>query len=191
MNCHRDCNVNALVPVGKSYPLDLDEADIKIIKSTLQKIVDILHLTSCAMNVELILDKEDKVWPIDIGPRNGGNMIPDLLGLIFKVDVVEMSIKAAMGDDGYDVSCDGEPYYATHNLHSSKNGTFEGVDFSEELKLHIVKTCIYKKYGDKVEYFDDASKAIGIVFMKFESREEMQKMLFNVNNHIHVLVKEG
>lgn len=190
MNCHRDYNVNALVPVGKSYPLDLDETDINIIKSTLQEIVDKLHLTSCAMNVELILDKNNNVWPIDIGPRNGGNMIPDLLGLIFNVDVVEMSIKAAMGDDKYHVDCDGAPFYATHNLHSSMSGFFEGIDFSEEIKLHIIKICIYKKCGDKVEYFDDSSKAIGIVFLKFDNREEMQRILSAINNHIHVLIKE-
>ena len=40
----------------------------------------------------------DKVFPIDIGPRSGGNMIPDLLGMIFDCDVVEMRIRAAMGE---------------------------------------------------------------------------------------------
>lgn len=51
-----------------------------------------------SVNVELVVDKNNKVWPIDIGPRAGGNMIPDLLGMIFGVDVVEMAVLVAMGE---------------------------------------------------------------------------------------------
>lgn len=184
LNCHRDNRVNPLVPVGKSYPLELDEIDIEHVKSTLQTMVSKLHMKSCGMNVELVVDKGGKVWPIDIGPRNGGNMIPDLLGMIFGVDVVEMSIKAAMGEPINNNIPKGTPFYATHNLHSVKNGKFEGVLYSNEIKPFIVKDCIYKKPGDKVEYFDNASKAVGIVFLKFNTQEEMRETLMNIDKHI-------
>lgn len=187
LNCHRDSRVNPLVPVGKSYPLELPESDIENVKATLQAMVDKLHLTSCAMNVELVVDKNGRVWPIDVGPRNGGNMIPDLLGMIFGVDVVEMSVQAAMGKS---LKCEirsGTPYYATHNLHSTKNGTFAGVSYSKAIHPFVMKECIYKNAGDPVEYFDNAAKAIGIAFLKFDSSEDMQKMLGNINEHIQVI----
>ena len=98
LNCHRDSAVNPLVPVGKSYPLMLDKTDEDEVKSTLQRIVDKLGLRFGSVNVELVVDKSNKVWPIDIGPRAGGNMIPDLLGMIFGTDVVEMAVLAAMGE---------------------------------------------------------------------------------------------
>jgi hypothetical protein len=160
------------------------------VQSTLQRIVEELHITSCAMNVELVVDKNGKVWPIDIGPRNGGNMIPDLLGLIFNVDVVEMSIKAAMGEKINARIDKGTPYYATHNLHTDKNGIYEGIEFADELKPYIIRTCIYKKPGDKVEYFDNAAKALGIIFLKFSQREQMNRILSCINTYIEVFVKE-
>jgi hypothetical protein len=98
-------------------------------------------------------------------------MIPDLVGLIFDVDVVEMSIKAAMGETLNIEVGHGTPYYATHNLHSDQNGIFESVKFSDEIQSHIVRSFIYKEYGDKVEYFDNAAKALGIIFLKFDNRK--------------------
>ena len=190
LNCHRDGAVNPLVPVGKSYPLLLDEEDVKSVKDTLQTMVDKLHIRSGAMNVELVVDKNGDVWPIDVGPRNGGNMIPDLLGYIFDVDIVKLTIQAAMGQP-VDLSAkEGTPFYATHNLHSSKNGIFAGIEFSQELQPYIIRSCIYKKSGDQVEYFDNAAKALGIVFLKFPDAETMKKMLGQINDHVLIHLGE-
>lgn len=191
LNCHRDSRVNPLVPVGKSYPLELDEVDIENVKDTLQTMVSKLHMKSCGMNVELVVDKDGKVWPIDIGPRNGGNMIPDLLGMIFGVDVAEMAVKSAMGEPINSYIPEGIPFYATHNLHSVKNGKFESVVYSDEIKPFIVRECVYKKHGDDIEFFDNASKAVGIVFLKFNTQEEMRETLMDIDKHISVSVRGG
>ena len=191
MNCHRDQNVNPLVPVGKSYPPELLPEDLSKAKETLQKLVDKLHIRSGALNVELVIDKNDQVWLIDVGPRNGGNMIPDLLGYIFGVDVVEMTVKAAMGE----IPCldVGEPklFYATHNLHSNQDGIFEDIWYSDEIKPYIIRKAVYKTAGDSVKYFDNAAKALGIVFFKFDSEETMHRLLENINAHIEILLDEN
>lgn len=189
MNCHRDGKVNPLVPVGKSYPLELPDEDIENVKETLQRMVDKLKIRCGAMNVELIVDKNNLVWPIDVGPRNGGNMIPDLLGLIFDVDVVEMSVKAAMGEGVQPYIGDGTAGFATHNLHSDRDGSFREVVISKEMQPYVLKQCIYKSEGDSVEYFDNAAKALGIVFFKFSKTGEMQSMLKDINNHIHIVLE--
>ena len=189
LNCHRDEKVNLLVPVGKSFPLELDQKDIDSAKETLQRMVNKLHIHSGAMNVELIIDKNNHVWLIDVGPRNGGNMIPDLLGMIYDVDIVEMTIRTAMGED---VTCfpeKKEVFYATHNLHTDTDGIYDGIIFSDEIQERIVRKSIYKKKGDRVEFFDNASKAIGIVFLNFENRENMIDILRNINKHIKIQVR--
>lgn len=189
LNCHRDSSVNPLVPVGKSYPLLLEKSDELAVRDTLQKIVDKLGIRFGSVNVELVVDKNNRVWPIDIGPRAGGNMIPDLLGMIFGVNVVEMAVLAAMGEPiTVDVK-EGTPFLATHNLHTSKNGIYEGITFSNVLEKAIVQKCLYKEAGDKAEFFNNAAKALGIIFMKFESQSEMNEVLKNINQHYKVVVK--
>lgn len=185
-NCHRDNCVNPLVPVGKSYPLQLEDEDIQHVKETLSSMVEKLRISNGSMNVELVVDKSNRVWPIDVGPRSGGNMIPDLLGDMFGVDIAEMSVKAAMGAAIKGNIHEPNGFYATHNLHSNKNGIYKDILFSPEIEPYIYRKYLYKKLGDEVEYFDNAAKCLGIVFFKFPDETTMKKILEHVNELITV-----
>jgi len=192
MNCHRDGAVNPLVPVGKSYPLLLENTDILEIKNTLNKMIDKLGLKFGSINIELVVDKGNKVWLIDVGPRAGGNMIPDLLSVIYNVDVVKMAVLTSMGEQVETKIYNEECYYATYNLHSAQNGIYENIVFSDEIEKYIIKKCLYKKTGDKVDYFDNASKALGIVFMQFPDENTQKKVLESINDSIQIkLTEEG
>ena len=186
LNCHRDTNVNPLVPVGKSYPLQIDQEDQKRIQDVLRLLVEKLRIKTGAMNIEAVIDKENRVWLIDVGPRSGGNMIPDLLGEMYHVDIAEMSIKAAVGEKITAMPVEPQHCYATYNLHSACNGKYNGLTISKEIEKYITKKCIYKKNGDEIERFDNASKCIGIVFMRFEKEAVMKKILDNINNEIQI-----
>lgn len=186
MNCHRDNRVNPLVPVGKSYPLKLEEKDIQHVKETLSSMVKKLGICNGSMNVELVVDKSNRVWPIDVGPRSGGNMIPDLLGDMFGVDIAEMSVKVAMGTEINDDAHEPNGFYATHNLHSDKKGIYKEIVFSSEIEPYIYRKCLYKKVGDVVEYFDNSAKCLGIVFFKFPNEITMKNVLEHINELITV-----
>lgn len=186
MNCHRDSDVNPLVPVGKSYPLKLETEDFQHVKNTLTVMIEKLGISNGSMNVELIIDKKNRVWPIDVGPRSGGNMIPDLLGDIFNVDIAKMSVELAMGKAVTDKISDSKECYATYNLHSNKSGIYKGICFSSKLETYIYKKYLYKKEGDKVEYFDNASKCLGIIFLKFPNEKTMEDVLTTINEFITI-----
>lgn len=190
MNCHRDDQVNSLVPVGKSYPPCLSDEDLQAVKDTLQQLVTELDIQFGPMNVELVVDKNNCVYPIDIGPRSGGNMIPDLLGMIFGCDLVEMTVRSAMGETISNTRFEEHQFYATHNLHSDRDGLFDHVDYSEEIKRYIIRENVYKQSGDQVCTFSNAAYAIGIVFMKFPDNKTMLRMLNNINEHIRIILKE-
>ena len=186
MNCHRDSHVNPLVPIGKSYPLQLDNEDVKHVKYTLSSMIEKLGIRNGSMNVELVVDKSNRVWPIDVGPRSGGNMIPDILGDMFGVNIAEMSVESAMGTTIKGNIHEPNGFYATHNLHSNKNGTYKEIDFSPEIEPYIYRKCLYKKSGDRVEYFDNASKCVGIIFFRFPDETTMKSVLEHINELITV-----
>lgn len=186
LNCHRDNRVNPLVPVGKSYPLQLDGEDVQSVKATLSSMVEKLGIRNGSMNVELVVDKSNRVWPIDIGPRSGGNMIPDLLGDMFGVDIAEMSVEAAMGIPITGNIHEPHGYYATHNIHSDRAGIYSNVIFSSKIEPYIYRKCLYKKQGDKIEYFDNASKCLGIIFLKFPNEIVMKDALEHITELIEI-----
>ncbi|MEY8434000.1 ATP-grasp domain-containing protein [Lachnospiraceae bacterium 48-42] len=189
MNCHRDSKVNPLVPVGKSYPPKLDQSDLKAVMETLQRLITELKINFGPLNAELVVDKNNRVFPIDIGPRSGGNMIPDLLGMIFSCDVVEMSVRCAMGQVVSTVIGDGIPCYATLNIHSDRKGIFERIEFSSEIEQYIIRKNIYKKAGDEVNYFANAANALGIIFFKFPDERTMIEIEENMNKYVQIVLQ--
>lgn len=190
LNCHRDERVNPLVPVGKSYPLLLEKDDVRHVQETLQNMIDKLGIRFGSMNVELVIDSSNRVWPIDIGPRAGGNMIPDLLGMIFGVDLVEMAIQTAMGEALTGNIGSGSGYFATYNLHSTRGGIYKQILFSNELKSYLKRICLYKKSGERVERFDNASKCLGIIFMEFPHAGVANRIMDNIEKYIDVQLME-
>ena len=97
-----------------------------------------------------------------------------------------MSVKAAMGAAIKGNIHEPNGFYATHNLHSNKNGIYKDILFSPEIEPYIYRKYLYKKLGDEVEYFDNAAKCLGIVFFKFPDETTMKKILEHVNELITV-----
>lgn len=186
MQSIRDSSVNKLVPVGESFPLKIEEHLIKEIKHTLSSLVEKLEIKNGPMNVELLIDKRDKVYLIDIGPRSGGCMIPDLISDIYSIDIAKMSIEASMGWDSEIEVQKSNQNYAIYYLHSGKSGKLKNISFDPMLENYIYKKYMYKKENDEVEFFKDASKCLGIIFMKFPNHSEMLKVIDNIEDLVKV-----
>ena len=189
LNCHRDPKVNKLVPVGKSYPLLVSDSRINKVKEEIQKVVNILGIKFGGFNLEIMVDKNDRVFLIEMGPRNGGNMIPDLLKIINNVDLIGATVETAIGNNSLVLEAKtNNGFYATHNIHTEKNGSFVDIKYKNSIEDKIIKKVIYKKKGDTVQYFDGANKAIGILFLKFETQEEQMDFVSNPEKWIEVKV---
>lgn len=186
MNCHRDNSVNPLVPVGKSYPAILNAVDLQEVKKTLQRLISISGIRLGSVNVEIIIDKSSRVFLIDIGPRAGGNMIPELLSMVFNCDLVEMIIRSAMGERIAARDRTEDAYFATHNLHSNKTGKLKSIQYSERISQYIVRESFYKHAGEPVSYFANASDALGILFMKFPDMKTMIEIEDQINEHVKI-----
>lgn len=190
LNCHRDPKVNTLVPVGKSYPLLIGESRLIKVKKEIEKIVNLLGIKFGGFNLEIMIDKNDKVFLIEMGPRNGGNMIPDLLKIINNVDLIGATIETAIGNNNLILQSEtNNGFYATHNIHTETNGIFNEIRYKNSIEEKIIKKIIYKKKGDEVQYFNGANKAIGILFLKFDTQEEQMDFILNPDKWIEVIVE--
>lgn len=189
LNCHRDSKVNSLVPVGKSYPLLVSNDRVAKLKKEIQRVVYLLNLRFGGFNLEVMIDKQDRIYLIEMGPRNGGNMIPDLLQMINGVDLIEATVETAIGNENFVLNPESnKDFYATHNLHSNRDGYFVDIKYKNEIEKRIIKKVIYKKKGDSIQYFDGANKAIGILFFKFDTQEEQMDVINNIENWIELIV---
>jgi hypothetical protein len=164
----------------------------RAIHSELQKVITALGIRFGELNIEILLDKEDKVHFLELGPRAGGNMIPIQLGDAFGVDLVKANVQAALGikPDFVDRPVAPTPGCFMHYvLHSYRSGVYQGIEFSPEIEQYVYRKCIYKHPGDEVEVFDGAGKALGIVFFRFPDVATMNQYAKEMEQQISLLIK--
>ena len=192
LNSHRNDKVNPYVPVGTSYPIYISKNRLDLVKKETQRLFDSLDVEFGAFNIEIMIDKNDKLYFIEMGPRNGGNMIPDLLYMATGEDMIAATIESAIGNKyGFNKTIIENKFISTYVLHSDKDGLFEKVQYKNGIEDKILKEVIYKKNGDRVQYFDGSNKAIGILFFKFDTQEEQMDFTKDPVNWIEVIVEEG
>lgn len=189
MDCLRDDRLGGLVPVGKAYPTSLGQGQMRVVRSELQRLVSSLGLRFGEMNVEVILAPGDVPYILELGARAGGNMIPVQLEDISGIDLAEASVRAAMGDEPMDVHFDGnEDCVATSVLHALSDGSFTGVEYAPELREHIYREMIYVRHGARVERLENGSQAIGVIFLRFDTPDQMRELMSRVGDLVRVIV---
>ena len=189
MECLRDTEKSPLIPIGKKKPLQVTSEQQAVIHSELQRVVDALEIRFGELNIEIILDNNDKVHFLELGPRAGGNMIPIQLSDAYGVDLVTANVQAAMGKRPDFLDQPVAPRsgcFMHYVLHSYEAGTFNGISIDDTVAKNVYRQVIYKKPGDAVEVFDGAGKALGILFLHFNTVEQMEDFCARHNELIKI-----
>lgn len=192
INSIRDWDSNPLLPAGYTYPLDLPADRVAIVKSEIKRLIASMEKPSGAFNIEMIIDKRDKLFFLDAGPRNGGNMLPEFISMISEKDIIEATILNALGERSkLDVDLDGNRggYWGLVVLHSDRDGIFSGITYNSDARASIVRKNIQKKIGDKIKEFSICSNLIGLSFHKFETSEKMKATMYNMSESFQIELK--
>lgn len=192
MSCLRDTANNPLIPIGEMMPSGLNSGQIKAVRAELQKVIDVLGIRFGEMNIEIILDRWNRVYFLELGPRAGGNMIPVQLSDIFDVDLIRANVQVVMGIEPDIIKNEikaSKDCYMHYVLHCYKEGYYEGLYIDNSVNKNVYRQVLYKKEGDKVEIFDSAGKAVGIIFLKFESKDEMVYFCMHHSDLVKVILK--
>lgn len=189
INSIRDKESNPLLPSAYTYPLDMNEERKSIIKSEVSRLVAATGNTSGAFNIEMIIDKHNRLFFLDAGPRNGGNMLPEFISMISNKDIVEATLRVAMGDtENLDVALDGESggFWGLGVLHAAKGGRFNGITYSSLAKQSLLREKIQKEVGQDVRPFERCNDLVGLNFYKFNSKDERDEVMCNMYQSMNV-----
>lgn len=192
MLCLRDTERSPLIPIGEQLPSGLNKKQQTNIHNELQRIVTALDIRFGELNIEIILDKNDNVHFLELGPRAGGNMIPIQLGDAFGIDLVKANVQAAMGEKPEFLQEPVKPlpgFYLHYVLHSYEAGVFKGIAIDESISKNVYRQVLYKKEGDPVDVFDGAGKALGIVFLHFDNAEQTEHFCKNHDTLIKNIIE--
>lgn len=184
--------VNPYTPSAEIWPSVLPLKYQDEIKRELQRLMTLLDVTTGLFNVECRLCKNGKVYLMEVSPRAGGNRLAEILDYAADVNINEAETHKALGLLLPEIH---EPNYKGHFailvLHTEQEGEFEGISIDDDFRSkHVIEEEIRISIGDKVGKFTGANAAIGTLFLKFSSREELDKHLSNPREWMKILYKE-
>ena len=179
------------VALGEFWPLLISEDLQKKVNDELQKLITALGMKTSAYNIEVILDNNDDVYILELGPRNGGSYIPQLIQYATGVDLVDYTIRAAIGEDCSDLCmAPTVGFYSNYMIYSTHPGKYKEIwfDKSFEDKNLLEVHCTYMP-GDEVHAYQNTSHSLGTILFRADSLEEMLKITENMESHYRVIVE--
>lgn len=179
--------INPFVPISASFPYNMPKEVQDKVHNEIQRLITLLGMKTTTYNFDMRIDENYNVYLMEIAPRDGGNYIPQIIKYATNVDLVECSVKAAMGEKIEQSFGEPSGYYAYYAVHSLKDGILDKVEIANEvLEKHIVENHIIKKQGDEIKAFTGANTTLGILLMKFDNMEQMLHMMDNSHEWINV-----
>ena len=179
--------VNPFVPISASFPYNMPEEVQNKIHDTIQRLLTELGMRTCTYNFDMRIDKDYNVYLMEVAPRDGGNYIPDVIRYATGVDLVECSVKAAMGDP-IELPADHDPkgFWSYYAVHSYKDGVLDEVKVRDDVKPMIIENHLIKHPGDHIEAFRGANSTLGCFVMKFDSLNQMLHMMDHSDEWIRI-----
>ena len=189
-NQHNDLECNPYVPMGISFPYvqpkPIQQKAHDLIESVLAK----LNMRVGGLNMEYLTDEQENIFILEIGPRSGGNLIPEVIKFATGVDLIACSIDGAMGKDFSGLQmAEPEGYYSSYILHAKKDGIARRIVIQDEIRPNIVQQNIMVKPGDEVKKFNGSDNTLGTFILRFRNQDEMTSAMDKMTDYIFVDVQ--
>lgn len=182
---------NPFTPSAECWPADKPTFVLDEVRKELQRLGKLLHVQTGLFNVEWRVCKDGKVYLMEVSPRAGGNRLAEILNYAADVDIIEAEVCKAVGNPIPDIH---EPnyngYYAIFVLHSTKSGIFEQLYIDEYFeRQYVIEKELRISGGQEIIGFMGANNAIGTLFLRFDTKEDLVKILSGINNYVKIVVK--
>ena len=181
---------NPYTPSAYSWPATISEENQKELTNEIQRLLTLLDMKTSIYNIEVRECTDGKAYIMECSPRGGGNRLAEMLRYATGVDLITNAVRAAVGDPVIDV--EQKPYngcWAEIILHSEKSGEFDHLWVSDKIKPNIVEEDLWIETGAAVGGFSGANEAIGTLVLRFDTHEELEKVLENQKDYVQVILK--
>ena len=179
------------VPIGSSCPSKVYIDNKVEIWNIVEAHLQAAGFSCGGLNIEVRIGEDGKIYVIEIGPRTGGNYVPQLMEASTGFDEMTPVLQVAMGDYK-ETPC---IKYETRNcfqyiIGSEKTGIYKDVWISDEIRQDIEYLYLHKKAGDQVYEYENSSGVVGVAIIHFETYDKMEKIINNIRDYIKVIVEE-
>ncbi len=184
-----------LRPVYDVYPADLSEQQLESIHSAVRKVILSSGASFGHFNAEGFFTAEGEFFMVEINPRQPGNCNVDHIELCCGVDMTRLLLTASLGDMSYFnsllSSTPAHRYILSHTLFSFVSGEIDHLFIDPSLEKRICHRKFFT--SDTWPFVNDIKHAhypIAKLAYQFETREEMDEVIQNLDDLIYPVIKE-
>lgn len=192
-NCQRfDANAeNPYTPSAFSWPSSMSDEHQEELKNEIQRLIHLLNMNTAVYNIETRESTNGKAYIMEVSPRGGGNRLSECIRYATGVDMITNMVKYSVGLPIDEI--EQKPYkgcWAEIVLHSDKEGVFDSLWISEDIKDNVVEEDLWIAKGTKVGAFKAANEAIGTLVLNFDTQEQIDEVLSNQDKFVHVRLEK-
>ncbi len=181
---------NPYTPAKIIWPSTMSQSDQDYLTAETQRLMDLLNMGTGIYNIETCVGSDGKPYLMEVSPRGGGCKIAELQRMAFGVDLIENEVRKAIGmpvENVRQTECDG--YWCEMIIHArpGQSGTFKALKIDPEIeKNHVQLIDMTTKPGDFVHPFTGANMSLGDMFLRFDSREQLDETMDRVNEWLTI-----
>lgn len=181
---------NPYTPAYIIWPSSMKQEHQDILTSETQRLMTLLEMGTGIYNIETCVANGGKTYIMEVSPRGGGCKIAELQRMAFGVDLIENEVRKAVGMETSNVkqtNCDG--YWCEMIVHArpGQSGVLKSVTVDKEIEEKYLKVVdLSAKPGDYVKPFTGANMALGDMFFRFDSREELDEIMAKSSEWLHI-----
>lgn len=186
---HYDTKVNPFVPFSTTWPSERDTNTVKAVEKVVAAVVKLSGFKSGGINIEARVAENGDVYIMEIGPRSGGNFVPQVIHNATGFDMVSATLDALYTQTmpTIEYKRGAAAYYVVHSL---KDGILSNVEISDEIKPYIKEYHQYIQPGEAVKSFQGASAAVGVILLAFPSIDVMNDRMAEMDRFIKLSISE-
>lgn len=185
---HFDKLCNGLVPIGQTFPTSHSDALLDEAHEESQRLLTLLGMETGALNFDFVFSEDGKFYFLELGPRNGGCLLPEVIRYATGVDLIKYTVDAALG-----LPCKGlsmkptNGFWSSYMVHAIEDGTFKELLLSERGQNYIIEQDVHVMPGTRVNMFSGSHDTLGTMILKYPSQDEMLDMIDNMERDIRVI----
>ncbi|MCU4435046.1 ATP-grasp domain-containing protein [Acinetobacter bereziniae] len=185
---HFDKLCNGLVPIGQTFPTSHNENLLIDAHKETQRLLNLLNMKTGALNFDFLFSEDGKFYFLELGPRNGGCLIPEVVKYATGIDLIKATVDAALGlDCSYVTQTNVKGFWSSYMVHSLTDGAFDGLYISKRTKEMIVEQDIYVSKNDEVKQYSGSNDTLGMMILEYPSMDTMLNMIDNMEHDIRVI----
>lgn len=185
---------NPYTPAYIIWPSSMKQEHQDELTREIQRLMDLLDMKTGIYNIETCVANNGKPYIMEVSPRGGGCKIAELQRLAYGTDLIEAEVRKAIGlpvEEIKQTECDG--YWCEMIVHArpEQSGVLRKVWVDPEIEEKYLRVVdLSAKPGDFVKPFTGANMALGDMFFRFDSREELDRIMAESKNWLHIELED-